>query len=245
LKQPPLKVGFAHFAGCSGCQLMLLNCEPELPTLAGMVSCSGADMLTSQRDDRTHFDLLLIEGAIASSTQREELRALRNRSARLAAVGECALTGGINRFETPSREAAAGYVYGSKAENVEILPALPVERFVEVDFRIPGCPPERRDFLDLFGALRYGGWPLQRQAPVCMECRIRENRCLLQEDRLPCLGPITRGGCLARCPSINVACEGCRGEVAEANRDELGCLLAETAPDDLRRRMQRFGGGKA
>ena len=204
-------------------------------------------MLTSHRDGRTHFDLLLIEGAIASSAQREELRALRNRSARLAAVGECALTGGINCFETPSREAAAGYVYGSTAENVEVFPPVPVERFVEVDFRIPGCPPERRDFLDLFGALRCGGWPLQRHVPVCMECRIQENRCLLEEERLLCLGPITRGGCLARCPSINVPCEGCRGQIVEANRDELSRLLAERAPgkNDLRRRMQRFGGGKA
>jgi sulfhydrogenase subunit delta len=78
-----------------------------------------------------------------------------------------------------------------------------------------------------------------------MECRIRENRCLLEEDGDVCLGPVTRSGCNARCPSILVPCEGCRGEVAEANRDELYHLLLETGLKglDIRLRMQRFAGG--
>ena len=73
---------------------------------------------------------------------------------------------------------------------------------------------------------------------------LKENRCLLLEDHLPCLGPVTRAGCRARCPSVGVACEGCRGEVAEAHRDEAFRLLAERgmAVREIRRRMGRFRG---
>lgn len=224
---------------------MLVNCEPELPALTSIALCSEAAMLTSRRSEQAIFDLLLVEGAIASKVQESALRGLRARASRLVAVGECALTGGINRFDGPSRDDAVAYVYDGAGRDIEGFSPQGIDRFVTVDFRIPGCPPERSDFLELFGSLRCGGWPARRQVPVCMECRIRENRCLLEEDRLPCLGPITIGGCLARCPSIQVPCEGCRGEVAEANRDELSRLLSENIlpESEVRRRLQRFGGG--
>lgn len=239
-----LNIGFAHFAGCSGCQLMLANCEAELPVLANAVVFAEAAMLTSRRTGSEPFDLLLVEGAIVSADQRRTLEALRARSSRLVAVGECALSGGINRFGHPGCEQAKAYVYGETGNDIELLSPRGIEQYVAVDFRIPGCPPERSDFLELFGSLRCGGWPVRRQAPVCMECRINENRCLLEEDRLLCLGSLTRGGCAARCPGIGVPCEGCRGEVAEANRDGLSRLLsADLLPEqEVRRRLQRFGG---
>ncbi len=241
-----LKIGVVHFAGCSGCQLMLLNCEAELAILAQRVDCVDASMITSATCEETPFDLLLVEGSITSPSEQQHLQKLRLRCRHLVAVGACALTGGINRFDAPTRETACTHVYGPVADQIETFSPQPVANFVAVDACIPGCPPEHSDFLDFFGALSCGVWPTQRDAPVCMECRTRELRCLLEEDHLPCLGPITIGGCAARCPALGIPCEGCRGEVSEANRDELCHLMAKThlSKSELKRRIQRFTGGE-
>lgn len=241
----PLVFGFAHFSSCSGCQLMLLNCEAELPRLQEMIRCADFALVDSLPDRRERLDLVLAEGSISSPRELERLLDLRQRARWLVAVGACATCGGVNRFEWPERPLAAQVVYGSEAADMSIFPPRPLGDFVTVDWSVPGCPPERTDLLELFGALRCGGWPARAQVPVCMECRIRENRCLLEEEGVACLGPVTRSGCQARCPTINVPCEGCRGEVAQANRDELYRLLLATGLSDLelRRRLQRFAGG--
>jgi coenzyme F420-reducing hydrogenase gamma subunit len=228
-----MQLAYLRYTSCSGCQLMLIDCEEQLAALSALVDWQGFDLVSSSRNDKTPVDLALVEGAISTPGELESLLALRERARFLVAVGACALTGGINALVELGREAEPG-----------TFPPQPVSRFVRVDRDIPGCPPERSDLLALIGALHRGGWPGHLECAVCMECRIRENRCLLQEDRLPCLGPVTRAGCRARCPSVGVICEGCRGEVTEAHRDELFRLLAECGLSvrEIRRRLGRFRG---
>lgn len=228
-----MKLAYLRYTSCSGCQLMLVNCEEQLAALAAMIDWQGFDLVSSTRGEKVPVDLALVEGSISTPGELESLLALRERARFLVAVGACALTGGVNVLARSRRETAPG-----------TFPPHPVSRFVRVDWEVPGCPPERGELLALVGALRHGGWPGHLECAVCMECRLRENRCLLLEDRLPCLGPVTRAGCRARCPSVGVVCEGCRGEVAEAHRDEAFRLLAERglAVRDIRRRMGRFRG---
>lgn len=228
-----MKLAYLRYTSCSGCQLMLVNCEEQLAALAAMIDWQGFDLVSSARGEQAPVELALVEGSISTPAELASLLALRERARFLVAVGACALTGGVNALAGMGRESAPG-----------TFPPHPVSRFVRVDWELPGCPPERSELLALVGALRHGGWPGHLECAVCMECRLRENRCLLLEDRLPCLGPVTRAGCRARCPSVGVVCEGCRGEVAEAHRDEAFRLLAERglAVRDIRRRMGRFRG---
>lgn len=229
----PLEMAFVRFTSCSGCQLMLLNCEERLASLDDQARWCDFAMLSSRRDGLASLDVALVEGAVSTTGELEELLSLRRRSRLLVAVGACALTGGVNRLARADR----GGIPDS-------FPPQPLHRFVTVDGKVPGCPPERNDLLALFGALRSGGWPAHLECAVCMECRIGEFRCLLQMDHLPCLGPVTLGGCRARCPAIGVPCEGCRGDVAEAQRDELFRLLVNDGvpAGEIRRRMTRFEG---
>jgi sulfhydrogenase subunit delta len=46
---------------------------------------------------------------------------------------------------------------------------------------------------------------------VCMECKRRGNVCVLVTKGLACLGPVTRAGCGAICPSMGRDCYGCFG----------------------------------
>ena len=42
-----------------------------------------------------------------------------------------------------------------------------------------------------------------------------------------CLGPVTRAGCDAICPTFGDGCEGCRGFISHPNEDAMKDVLAE------------------
>jgi coenzyme F420-reducing hydrogenase gamma subunit len=238
----PVQIAFARFTSCSGCQLMLLNCEEQLASLATLVVIHDFPLASSSRTVRETFDLAFVEGAISTPAELTRLLDLRRRAALLVAVGSCALGGGVNSLVPGERADAVVEVYGPAQSGLDTFNPQPVRRFVTVDCQVPGCPPERHDLLEAIASLQCGGWPARQVMPVCMECRILENRCLLTEDRLPCLGPITMAGCRARCPSLGVGCEGCRNHVAEANHGEMFRLLLEAglSEKEAQVRMRRF-----
>lgn len=198
-------------------------------------------ILSSANDRDGTLDVAFAEGSITSVEELQRLLELRRRANFLVAVGACALSGGVNAL-AKDREALLAEVYGNTPLPHATFPPQALATFVKIDGEIPGCPPEGSDYLRLLGALQQGGLPEENAVPVCMECRLHENFCLLIEGHQPCLGPITRGGCLARCPSYGVVCEGCRGAIPEANSLELKQLLLDAGltPDEIRGRLQRF-----
>ncbi len=226
---------------------MLLNCEDRLADLAEWVSIYDFPLASSTRECPDDLDLALVEGSVSTPHELIRLLELRRRVKLLVAVGSCALNGGVNALAGEDRGSALVRVYETLPRGLYSFPPRPLHDFVTVDWRIPGCPPERHDLIETLGALLLGGCPGWQEMPVCMECRIAENRCLLTEDRAPCFGPVTRAGCRARCPGRGVPCEGCRGSVDEANQDELFRQLLETGMSEreIERRMARFGGIKA
>ena len=238
-----LRIAYQRFTSCGGCQLTLLNCERELPLVEKFFAIAEFLMLSSSNDSDCSLDAALVEGSISSVEELQRLLALRRRARFLIAVGACALSGGVNAL-AQNRDLLLADIYGAESLPVETFPAQPIANFVRVDGEIPGCPPEGSDYLRLLGVLQQGGLPVEYAVPVCMECRLRENRCLLIDGKQPCLGPVTRGGCLARCPSYGAICEGCRGAVPEANFAEHFQLLLQTGltATEVRGRLQRFIG---
>jgi len=239
-----LRVAYVRFTSCCGCQLTLLNCEGQLADVGAMAEVVAFDMASSRADDGGPLDAVLVEGSISRPEELVELLRLRRRAEVLVAVGACALTGGVNVLAGGDRIELCEGVYGECPRERLTFPPQPLCRFVRVDLQLAGCPPERSEHLRLLGALARGGLPALAEYAVCMECRQRENLCLLLEARQPCLGPVTRAGCSALCPSFGAICEGCRGPVAEANRSEearllLGLGLSER---EVRARLARFSG---
>ena len=77
--------------------------------------------------------------------------------------------------------------------------------------------------------------------PVCVECKMRGNICRYEYNEL-CLGPITRAGCYAPCPTGGFWCFGCRGWVDDPNTDasrEIMDYYGLTV-DDLKGKMRLF-----
>jgi coenzyme F420-reducing hydrogenase gamma subunit len=223
-----LRIAIAGLTACSGCQLTLLNCEDELPELLKQCEFSFFPMACSPAELAGEYDAALIEGCVTMPHERELLLELRRRSRSLIAVGTCAVWSGVAALRNgENREQLRQQVYGQETVALETEEPVPLKSVVTVDADITGCPPEKDELLRLLAGLTRGALPVIIDYPVCTECRMRENLCLLTERSELCLGPLTLGGCTARCPSLSVSCEGCRGPVPEANLKEALDLYAQ------------------
>ena len=105
---------------------------------------------------------------------------------------------------------------------------------VKVDFELWGCPVNSQQLLQSIQAWLLGGKPETEFDSVCSECKQQNNTCVMvtqQRPRLhhcvmvtrglPCLGPVTRAGCGAICPSFNRDCYGCFGPAHLSNTQSL------------------------
>ena len=117
----------------------------------------------------------------------------------------------------------------------------PISRYVKVDFEIPGCPIDARDFIQVLNDLRERAKPRLEEHPVCKECQENGNECLLQKGE-PCLGPVIRGGCNAVCLNSKFYCKGCRGVLPGYNTKSLEKeILKNHSRKELEQILQIFG----
>ncbi|HEY6839423.1 MAG TPA: NADH:ubiquinone oxidoreductase [Geobacteraceae bacterium] len=241
MKKP--NVAIAGLTACFGCQLTLLDCENELAAMADRFTFAYFPMGVTTRTIEGDFDAAFVEGAVSTPEDLEMLVHLRSRSRLLIALGTCARWGGIAGLKNNEpRLPLAETVYGGDAHHIDTFNPGPLHRFVSVDAAIVGCPPEKPDIIATLAALLAGTLPVFTAYPVCMECRERENLCLLIERNKLCLGPLIQSGCGARCPAAGMVCEGCRGPAAETNSVAQETLLREKGftRDEIASRMRRF-----
>jgi len=125
-----------------------------------------------------------------------------------------------------------------------------LDQAVAVDYYLPGCPPTPDMIMAAVEAIIEGKLPekgsvLAPQKSVCDECRFEksekkitklkriyevdkiEDKCLLEQGII-CLGPVTRGGCDARCIDANMPCTGCGGPTPNA-LDQGGKMISSLA----------------
>lgn len=216
-----LKLAIVGLSGCSGCQLTLLNCEEELLAAINKFDFAWFPLAVSPAVLVEEYDCAIVEGCVISIEEADFLHEIRDRSKILIAIGACAASGGIPAMTTIEDNGDS-----IQFQQQESKPA-PICSFVPVDYTLYGCPPEKLELLALLGDLLKGILPKTLDYPVCMECKQRENLCLLTERQQLCLGALTHGGCHARCPSLSVPCEGCRGIFADANREAAFASLSE------------------
>lgn len=236
------KVAFFDFTSCEGCQLQKLNCEDELLDILGAVEVVNFREATSiRRDD---YDIAFIEGSISTPTCVERIKKIRENATVLVALGACATTGGLNMLKNfQPLDRVREYVYGDKAGYFDTLPVRPVDQVVKVDYKVHGCPMDKADYLSVVKALLSGREPKLAKYPVCVECKMRENACRYDFNET-CLGPVTRAGCGARCPSNNFICFGCRGLVDDPKTDAANDVLKDrglSAQDVLKKYRLFYG----
>ncbi len=221
-------VGIFGLTGCAGDQLVVLNCEDRLLDIVALIDVRDFLMASSDNDKACELDVALVEGAVLSNRDADRLLAIRKRSKTLVALGTCAVWGGIAALDRGTdRPKLLQEVYGDTGVSYDSLPARALGEVVKVDLKITGCPIEKEQFISALASLLNGDVPAYPQYPVCTECRMLENNCLLIERGELCCGPVTAAGCKARCPDLRVPCVGCRGPVADANSSSMVTMLEE------------------
>lgn len=239
------KIGIFGLSGCWGEQIVILNCEEQLLNIVGAVEIVDFLGGSSANDQDSPLAVAFVEGSVANEREEKELRRIRERAALLVACGTCACFGGVAAMDAEQpRDRVICQVYGvdSPASAWDIRPHRPLSDFVKVDVAIPGCPMEKSEFLRSTASLLNGDLPQLPAYPVCLECKMHENDCLLVSRNLPCAGPVTTAGCGARCPGYNVVCIGCRGPVDESNMTSLHNIFIEKElkAADIRRKLRTF-----
>jgi coenzyme F420-reducing hydrogenase gamma subunit len=215
------RVAIFDFASCEGCELQIVNLEEKLLDLIDIVDV--VSFREAMKEHSNDYDMALIEGSIMRPMDEERIKKIRERAKVLIAIGACACIGGVNKLrnEWPVEEVKKE-VYGDAplAGNkfFDVFPTKAVDEVVKVDYYIPGCPIDRNEFAKIITAVALGRKPRLPSYPVCVECKKRENICVFELGQF-CLGPITRAGCNAICPSFQDGCEGCRGFLDDAKMD--------------------------
>ena len=237
------KVSFFSLASCEGCQLMFLNLEDELLDILGLVDVVNFREAMKEVTSDT-YDVCFIEGAVTTKRDEEEVKHLREKSTYIVAFGACAAIGGINVMKNfQPLDDVRKYVYKEKWQVYDTTPTRSLGEVIKVDFTIYGCPPSKKEILEVTTSLLLGKTPNIPTYPVCVECKLAENVCVYDKG-LMCLGPVTRAGCGAICPEFGNKCLGCRGLVADPNTNAEKNLLAERGltVDDIMKEFRLFDG---
>lgn len=279
MEKPKLALYWA--ASCGGCEIAILELHErvlEVDRHFQLVFWPAA--MDAKYDDVEamkpgSIDLCLFNGAIRTSENEHLAKMLRERSKTLVAFGSCAYEGCIPALaNTTTRDRIFGFAYhdspsttnddGTEPRTRWKLPEGEVElpelyetvkaldQVVDVDYYIPGCPPQAHRVWEVL-ELIVSGAPLPPRGSVigagqetcCDECprtreekRIRKilrpheilaepDKCLLDQGIL-CMGPATRSGCGALCVSAGAPCRGCYGPPPQV-RDQGAKMISALA----------------
>lgn len=200
------KIGFLQLNSCSGCMFAIIG-SAIFPDLLKSVDIQFFRLISDiQSED--NLDVVFVEGGVTCDEEVKLLRKLWTEGSKIITIGSCAVLGGIM----------------SRSPNMHVDP---VNKFVDPHLALSGCPPPQQLLGNLImSAIDDGEFQLPEKN-VCGECPFSQDQkydveitslhaqhppksCFLCEGIL-CLGPITRGGCNARCIRGGTPCDGCLG----------------------------------
>lgn len=219
------RIAIFDLTDCEGCELEFINLREKLTETLGQVEVANWRLGSTNRD-LGPFDITFIEGAPITEDDVAIVKQARAVSRIVVSLGSCADLGGVQAIlGANARKKGLELVYGEKYQSNSKAPK-PISYYIDVDIHLPGCPINTTELEEVLGALLAGRKPTEARFPVCLECKARENECLLLTGEA-CLGPITKGGCEAVCPSKGLRCWGCFGALRGGNIVAMRELLVK------------------
>ena len=163
------RLATAWLDGCSGCHMSLLDLDEAILAVAARVDVVYGPLVDAQEFPKS-VDVTLVEGAVSSQDDLEKIRAIRQRSKLVVALGDCAITGNVPALRNahPARKLLERiYIEGAQvnrgvpSDGVPFLlrQAVPVQEVVKVDLHLPGCPPSAAAIGFALGELLEGRMP--------------------------------------------------------------------------------------
>lgn len=164
-----LKVATVWLDGCSGCHMSLLDMDAAVISLAQKIEMVYGPLVDAQEFPEG-VDVTLVEGAISSQEDLNKIQKIRQRTAILVSMGDCAVTGNVPAMRNSipvQRLLQRIYVEGSAEGRIvptDGVPPLlkharPVREFVKVDLCLPGCPPPAKTIAGVISAVLEGRKP--------------------------------------------------------------------------------------
>lgn len=233
----PPRVVIVSLASCFGCQLQITNMEEHLTAVLGQIDLSYWQLAVSGAMP-DEFDVAIIEGVVNTEEAQKTVEQLREKAAKIIAIGACATTAGIPGM------AAVGFDAASEALPTaagKMVSPVPVSSVIEVDFEVPCCPIDPYEFVDVLSAALYGSNKSLLTSTLCGECKRNETICFYAQEQL-CLGLVTRTGCSARCVNRGRPCNGCRGISPDANLESAREIAERSGipPKDFDKALEMF-----
>jgi len=289
------KLALYWAASCGGCEISVLAINEKILDVAAAfdivlwpVAVDGKVRDIEKMADG-EIDVCLFNGGIRTSEQEYMAQLLRRKSKVLVAFGSCATEGcipGLANLSNKEEVFDTAYQETASTENpnhVRPQPAtkvpegtlhLPVfyntlktlDQTVDVDYYLPGCPPEADRIWEAITAIVEGKLPpkgavIGVDTTVCDTCSRKrsekkikkfyrtwqikpdEETCLLEQGLL-CCGLATRAGCGALCPQVNSPCIGCYGpndgvpDYGARLMSALASVIDSNDPDEVDRIIQ-------
>ena len=164
-----IRVATTWLDGCSGCHMSLLDIDEDIIPLFDRIELVYSPLVDFKTIPE-NIDLALVEGAVGSEADKEEILTLRSRSKVLVSFGDCAVTANVpgmrNQFSVADTLSRA---YIENSASGQILPSgfvpklmeysRPVHEYVTVDLFLPGCPPPAGVILSTLNDLIDGRLP--------------------------------------------------------------------------------------
>ncbi len=268
-EKPKLKLAVYWAAACGGCCVSVLDVHEKLFDVVAAADLVfwpiALDFKYKDVEEMPdgHIDVTLFNGAIRNSENEYMAKLLRKKTKVLVAYGSCSHLGGIPGLANFStREQIFKRVYEESESTInpkKIRPqpkyevpegtleipvffndVRPLDRVVDVDYYLPGCPPQTERLLEVFLAIVTGaelppkgsvvGAGVKAQCDECIRKKsenklikkfyrpweiIDDGESCFMEQGVLCMGPATRSGCGYRCIKGNAPCRGCYGPTAD------------------------------
>ncbi|MCK4761692.1 MAG: oxidoreductase [Candidatus Aminicenantes bacterium] len=264
-EKPKIKLAVYWGAACGGCCVSVLDVHEKLFDVVAAADLVfwpiALDIKYKDVEAMPdgHIDVTLFNGAVRNSENEHLAKLLRQKTKVLVAYGSCAHMGGIPglaNFTTKDELFKRIYDETESTVNPDKIRPQPehevpegklklpefyndvrtLDQVVDVDYYLPGCPPQTERLVEVFMAIVSGAELPPKGSVVgaldkaqCDECKRKKSdnklikkfyrpweiqddgeTCFLEQGVI-CMGPATRGGCGVRCIEGNAPCRGCYG----------------------------------
>jgi len=144
------KVAIYDFASCEGCELQIVNSEENVLNIVDEVDI--VSFREAMKETSEEYDIAFVEGSIQRPMDADRLKRIRSKAKILVALGDCAVTGCVNKLrnESPLYESLEEvYPDTSLAKNklFSLRKSMALNEVVPVDFCIRGCPVRKEQIL--------------------------------------------------------------------------------------------------
>jgi sulfhydrogenase subunit delta len=226
MKSHKPRVGVYKFTSCDGCQLALLNAGQALITLAELVEFvhfAEAGFV----DESAPVDIALVEGSVSTPQELKRIQQIRAHSQYLITIGACATAGGLQALRNYQHvDQWMQSIYASPQHIQTLATSTSMSEHVKVDLELWGCPINTQQVMRAIRDLLSGVAPRIVADSECLECKRRNLVCVMVAKGQPCMGPVTKMGCGALCPSAGRGCYACYGPSENPNTSALSNRLA-------------------